>query len=368
MRSFKLYILTIVVVSSSWVSFAAAQEASGGRLSDGRAYRTNADGFEVIDHLAELERTVDELRRKISGMQYQLDQKDALIKRLNQNGGTDVDLVERDLLARRSDTVEVVEGAPLHKNECQCPPVQKVIDLTACPELDCDPQLQKVHELLEHARNELKAVKVALTQSEAKLTQTKNSLGETKTALANSQALLVQAQKGKGAAELACADQAQTRATEITRLQNELQQERRNIESLQLALAGAAEIKEKPVQKLEADFDNTARFGFNSDRVPAKNEPSASVVRGRVESELKKLRTLITARDKLYERYRRAKGYTKVGLKLTRLVSSRGFTVGRISAELRQPASVELLRYLERDVKEIKRKVLQDHARLKKLR
>ena len=47
-----------------------------GRLSDGRAYRVDEKGYKIVDHVAELEATVDSLNRQVNSLENQLDKQD----------------------------------------------------------------------------------------------------------------------------------------------------------------------------------------------------------------------------------------------------------------------------------------------------
>jgi len=44
-----------------------------GRLPDGRAYRVDKDGFQIVDHIAELEATVDSLNRQVNSLEDQIE-------------------------------------------------------------------------------------------------------------------------------------------------------------------------------------------------------------------------------------------------------------------------------------------------------
>ena len=55
----------------------AQAQSKFGRLSDGRAYRVDENGYQLIDHIAELEVGNDELRRQVATLEAELDDKGA---------------------------------------------------------------------------------------------------------------------------------------------------------------------------------------------------------------------------------------------------------------------------------------------------
>lgn len=50
---------------------AVSEQPRVGRLADGTAYRIDADGFQISDHIAELELTIAELRREVAQLEEQ---------------------------------------------------------------------------------------------------------------------------------------------------------------------------------------------------------------------------------------------------------------------------------------------------------
>ncbi len=64
--------------------------AKSGRLADGRAYRVDSDGFQIVDHIAELEATVDSLNRQVNSLENQIEDHDV-------SQGSEFDLEEEDL-------------------------------------------------------------------------------------------------------------------------------------------------------------------------------------------------------------------------------------------------------------------------------
>ncbi len=64
--------------------------AKSGRLADGRAYRVDSDGFQIVDHIAELEATVDSLNRQVNSLENQIEDHEVSV-------GSEFDIDEEDL-------------------------------------------------------------------------------------------------------------------------------------------------------------------------------------------------------------------------------------------------------------------------------
>lgn len=54
-----------------------------GRAADGRAFRIDRDGMQITDYIAELEVTVDDLKRQVVALEDELDEKRARLERVN---------------------------------------------------------------------------------------------------------------------------------------------------------------------------------------------------------------------------------------------------------------------------------------------
>lgn len=66
----KFLLLLILLLPLNYIL--AQEEPEKGRTEDGRAYRTDESGFQVVDYLAELEMTVEEQKRQILALQNEL--------------------------------------------------------------------------------------------------------------------------------------------------------------------------------------------------------------------------------------------------------------------------------------------------------
>ncbi|MCB0335710.1 MAG: hypothetical protein KDD62_05370 [Bdellovibrionales bacterium] len=68
--------------------FGAAGAQERGRLPDGRAYRTGADGVEIVDYIAELELVNADLQDRIRSLQNEIDERGQLLAQKNTEAST----------------------------------------------------------------------------------------------------------------------------------------------------------------------------------------------------------------------------------------------------------------------------------------
>ena len=86
MSSFFQAILIIIIglnISSEVSAEPSAQEKPFGRLSSGEAYRVDAQGFRLVDRLAELEVTNDDLQRQVVALEDEIADKRQTIPSTN---------------------------------------------------------------------------------------------------------------------------------------------------------------------------------------------------------------------------------------------------------------------------------------------
>lgn len=96
----------------------AAAEPERGRLPDGRAFRTDAEGNQLVDYIAELELSVEALTRQVRGLEDENRDKQAIIGRLQSGREANPAVIEKDiqpaLLPPKAESQRA--GA-----ECKCP-------------------------------------------------------------------------------------------------------------------------------------------------------------------------------------------------------------------------------------------------------
>jgi len=124
------FLTALIVISSA--------HSENGRLPDGRAFRVDAAGNEIVDYIAELEVSIDTLNRQIDSLRSELEQKSVALTTCR--AGLSPSLKERDIGAHKQisseacDSVEsmmAVELASL-RDEKDIQMVEMKNDLEAC--------------------------------------------------------------------------------------------------------------------------------------------------------------------------------------------------------------------------------------------
>ena len=65
----KLLMVFIIIFYHATTSFGQEKENDRGRLPDGRAFRTDLEGAQIVDYIAELEQSIAEQNRKITSLE-----------------------------------------------------------------------------------------------------------------------------------------------------------------------------------------------------------------------------------------------------------------------------------------------------------
>ena len=131
--------LAICIVSiDSSQSIAQETQAERGRLPDGRAFRTDSDGAQLIDYIAELEQNIAEQNRKIISLEDENSNIKSDLTRIK--AGRSDQLQEKDLVKTASKNSKLPETDSFTIDNCpsvvpaQCPRVESR-DCPVCPEI-----------------------------------------------------------------------------------------------------------------------------------------------------------------------------------------------------------------------------------------
>ncbi len=113
-----------------------AEEPARGRLPDGRAFRTDSDGTQLVDYIAELEVNIESLNRQVLSLQDEVHDKEQQIQRLSKGLSQKLEVKEKNLVNGQGEAASSAS----------------VRDEWACPKMDCG-------QVLEHSKAELEGVR-----------------------------------------------------------------------------------------------------------------------------------------------------------------------------------------------------------------
>ncbi|MCB0318635.1 MAG: hypothetical protein KDD56_07745 [Bdellovibrionales bacterium] len=112
-RFLKVFVLMLALSGIS----VAEDTAKRGRLPDGRAYRVDAAGNELVDYIAELEVTNDALKQRIIGLEDEVKEKVEAIDRIKETGEINPQVEERNLLAVGNQEISGSESKAVEHNQ-----------------------------------------------------------------------------------------------------------------------------------------------------------------------------------------------------------------------------------------------------------
>lgn len=121
-----------------------------GRLNDGRAFRIDENGNQLVDYIAELELDVESLTRKVSGLQSELAQKESMIKQMEERGVSSAhgDISEKTLVKSEQSVAD-------NQSSAVCPAPKPAF----CPPNATDAEMKKCSVELENSQRELQQLK-----------------------------------------------------------------------------------------------------------------------------------------------------------------------------------------------------------------
>ncbi len=322
-------------------------ESPFGRLEDGRAYRTDAEGNQIVDYIAELELEVSNLKRRVSGLEIEVEEKDKAIARVKSGGSLSASsLGEKDLL-----TGEVRTGTKKVR------PVD-FEDIGSAPRTSSDAELQKYKKLSEQCQEDKvkKNQQIAtLRQENIKLMQTNSSKSEEFKSL----------QAGQSESEEELRSKIAVLEGQVQEVRSELGRKDEEIQSLDEKLQ-QAELKLKDAEKQKPPYARVVSNRSYSTPPSSSQNAALSSLKGSVKKDIVKIQRLIDERNKYFIAYRKKNG-GKLSFNPKRAVSSSGKSLTHITALLGQARTTSDVTALHRDVKEIGNVIKNDLAFIKRM-
>lgn len=341
-----------------------AEEALRGRLPDGRAFRTDSQGVQIVDYIAELELTIEALNRRIQGLESELNEKQGKLDRVARGGSADSQLVERDLLGADS------ANQPAYR---ACP---------RCPQTADQGLENKVQQLSAEIDQLLNQNRQLALQNEQFTTQNAQLLSQKKQFEVQQSEFQTQQNRSQS-----CSQQNEKMQQQLLQQQQELAAYKNEVATLRTALhnrelAFQQMAKEKEVQKAsyreqpavrtitaspvavssrrQVDRQPVVRAQYSPERMRAMG-----AVRSSIKSDLNRLRGLVERRNAKYKSYK--KSGAAVQFNLSPLISSRNKSLSAVSQKLASAKTMRELSLLQKDVREIKAKVQDDLALINRL-
>ncbi|MEZ4754396.1 MAG: hypothetical protein R3A13_08830 [Bdellovibrionota bacterium] len=308
----RLIILNLLVLCLVFDVFA---ESTRGRLPDGRAYRIDAAGNELVDYIAELEVNNDALKQRVINLEDELNEKNSAIERLKTTGSLDPEIQERSLIS--SKTQQVTQQAD-----------QDQLAATK----DIEAQLISVKELNQR-----------LSLHNQQLFEELNVLAENNKKLMTEKAQVVDFKLD-----------AEVSAKQTKAAQQELEQLKK-----ELALVK----KENSVLGSKLIKLTTVSQQSSQPKASLKSQPS--VGNSSLNKEINQIELMIQQRDSLFNAYKNTN--SKIAFTPQQAISKRGMSLKAIKYRIKSPVSVGEISRLTKDLSDIRLKIKDDLALIKRL-
>lgn len=382
---------------------AAFSDPRMGRLPDGRAYRVDGEGYQLVDHIAELEVTVDELNRQIDQLEAQVGKSGTPVQAAacppapicpavsTASDPTDcsaetaslerrVAILDSELQRAKYSNAPVVQSCnyetrlqPLReeiallKHQLNSAPSKNVLQAVETRELQLQNALRSTQELLEKRASQIEAAQSAEQQASEALQSTRAELESTKLALEESQDRLQSLTKS--------GEQLASVQSELSRMKGELAQERAS----RAAVMAELELKRRGniVAKNATSTQPAAQLALNSRadesiQSPARamlsgaSAPEFGAMKSEFQSRLKEIQSLVLKRKDLSDSARAKRN--GVAISLQALQSSRGQSLDSIRSLIAAMQSERDARSIRLALSEIKQILLDDIQTFERLR
>lgn len=322
---FKLFFLCLFLAQCSY-----AQDDSKGRLPDGRAYRTDPEGYQLVDYIAELELKIEELQNKLISQDNE--------KRM---AGSSGNIQEADLLSGSSGSNNTNTRAVQLCSEADCETlVQPCRSELASLQQTNDSLTQRVSTLNSQVQemgsgDDSETLLASIQTSEAKLAEQNQQLAEQNQRLA----MLTQ--------------NVNSRDAEIASLQNKLA----NQNSFQSAKTYTTRTRPRPVASLA-----TSSAGNDPTRQSAFQHLKQKLV-----SDLQEANRLFAERRSLEARYQKSSSRKAAQISLSSMKTQDGSTLNSLQQLLERSTKFSQLGKIQKNIYTMKRLLRADVAILKRL-
>lgn len=337
------HLLFIVIIMSTSVH----ADSGRGRMADGRAYRTDAEGNQIVDYIAELELEVAHLKQRVTGLEIEVEQRDQAIARVKSGGSLDAQtLKEKDLLTGKVKTTGSKSGAgeDIQTLQARLAALQSQADA-------CTSEQQAQQKTIS-----------SLQQQNAKLSRQDSDRDSVDTGAF--QALEVK----KNVEQARLKEKIASLESVLTQKEEELSEKAEEIRSLDVRLQKAElELKERESAPETPPY---ARVVQQQRSIPSSStggrDSALQAFKGSIKKDMVKIQRMIDERNRLFIIYRQRNG-GKLSFSPKKAVSSNGRSLPQITRLLDSAQSTSEVSALQRDVREIGTFIKNDLAFIKRM-
>ncbi len=397
----------------------AEEEPDRGRLPDGRAFRTDVSGVQMVDYIAELELSIDELTRKVHGLEYELEEKTKLAEGLRRNGGQEPKLVERDLLHEK--VKNDILKTPIAAQECpavNCPACRETVTdcssevaaaeqrVASRQQNSNSGQLESLRDIIEKRDAELSSARLELNRAREALASNKVAQKASVSVQEDTRQVLEKLSSTESALEKLSRDN-QKLSSDLQIASNNLQREKSEKSGLQTelqALQSQQETSRKQLALLEQQKQSlegslkeqqaVAQAAIKSAAqqpayvpavqvkpavMPEQEVPSQrasfsapqmralQAVQSDLQTNYNRLRAKVAERDQRYAQFMKARSVSDVQVSMSALRSRRGADLNSVRKNIQNISSIDQAAIIKQDLKEIKLKIDDDLALMTRL-
>ena len=305
---------------------ATAEQGERGRLSDGRAFRTDSSGIQLVDHVAELELTIESLTRRLEAAENEVKHKDSLLAQQLQAAPVSDDSADLASLSAK----------------LNCPPQPQFV----CPE-------QLAGNVLSNADD-----------FSAKNVDAKIGSEALQEKLAASEKLVLTLKEQKDKDSIWFEQTLAARDQEISLLKVKVEKRENNIIPAQIKGIGSSDGARAGLQMANQRTGLESLNGAQQD-VALSNDKEIKEFKKSLKQKLEKTRSLLKDRDDLYSHFS-ASG-NSIQIKPSSGHSSNNRTVDQLSKDLESEQSGRMLSLLSREIADIERQVSEDIELVKRV-
>ena len=362
LRALTMAVLRVCICLSAFTftfNLSAQEDNSErGRLPDGRAFRTDSDGAQLVDYIAELEQNSVEQNRKIISLEDENTSIKSELERVKT--GRPDKIAEKDLVKTGAKVAEPAKSASaeswlLSKEdcpaaaECKCPEVHPAalpLDCSSCPHITDVKTVTNAAD--ENKQSELRAQIEKLEQELLKARTERDRF-----------AAIVQLANVKAAQNSTTEEKQNLLTVQNQKLEQELIKARSERDKY-FSMLQQVNVVNKPIENRQE-----ARASLDTDLEDTRHQ-AVDAIKTRMKKELQLLINRKDERDLLFAKYMKER-QGGVTLNPSSLRARSGRELGQIDELLTKAETVRELAILRVDLEEIRRQMSDDLALVERM-